>query len=539
VALLAVDSEVLAMAGYEKQSEVPEAKAPTAVALVDPYSSGRYLVYELHKRGIPIVCVRSSLSLGPFFLAAYETHKEYFARTVDYNGDLAATVKELTDGQHDIKALLPGSEPGVELADQLSEALGVATNGTELTWARRDKAGMQDRLKECGVPSAEQIKSSNVEDSLVWAREREARYGAEIAYPVVVKPTGGMGGEGVFFCASEEDLVNAHKELLSSTCVGSGAVIEQLALQEFLDGTEYIIDTCTLDGNHLCCAVWRYTKRKGVPWSPKAIVTQYQEILASDAPECEALVSYVFKVLDAVGLVHGPCHTEVMMTKRGPILVEVNARMHGVQGPLLIEKATGIGLASYVADAMMSGWQGNGGALKSHFEAGSISAKGRWMYKREQCSAIVMLISHVEGYLAKDIAELVMDLKLPSVQVAADVFPSLKESGFLRQTTDLNTMAGYAIMLHSSAEQMSKDIATLREKEEAGLYAVTKEPGPMSRQLSPEVLSGSFLGRQRSVSGDFMSRQMSPSIEKAPEMWERSQQEIEEFMITMEETDGF
>lgn len=524
------------MAGYEKQSEVPEAKGTSkvqeAVALVDPYSSGKYLVYELHKRGVPIVCVRSSLSLGPFFLAAYETHKEYFVRTVDYNGDLASTVAELRDGQHDIKAVAPGSEPGVELADQLAEALGLAGNGTELTWARRDKAGMQDRLKECGVPSAEQIKSSNVDDSVAWARERESRIGKEFAYPVVVKPTGGMGGEGVFFCASEEDLVNAHKELLGCKCQGSGVTIEQLALQEFLDGSEYIVDTCTLNGQHLCCAVWRYNKRKGVPWNPNAIVTQYQDMLAPDADECEVLVSYVFKVLDAVGLRHGPCHTEVMFTKRGPILVEVNARMHGVQGPLLIEKATGTGLASYVADAMMDGWQGNGGFLKTHLEAGSVSAKGRWLYKMEQHPAIVMLVSHVEGYLEKDIAALIMDLKLPSLKDAADVFPSLKPGGLLRQTQDLNTMAGYALLLHPSLEQISKDIATVRAAEEAGLYKVTKGPNPMSRQVSPmSRQSSASMYRQVSVSADLMSRQISPSIEKAPEMWE-AQQEVGEFELT-------
>jgi len=517
--------------GYttEKQSEAKQSKAPVAVAIVDPYSSGKYLVYEMKKRGIPIVCVRSSLMLGPFFIAAYETHKEYFARTVDYTGDLASLVAELTDGQHEIKAVAPGSEPGVELSDLLGEALGVTGNGTELTLARRDKACMQDRLKECGVPSADQIKTSDLDKSLSWAREREAQYGAECAYPVVVKPCGGMGGEGVFFCASEEDLVNAHNELLGLCQESTGVKIEQLALQEFLNGTEYIVDTVTLDGQHLCCAVWRYDKRKGVPWNPKAIVTQYQEILASDSDECEALVSYVFQVLDAVGLRHGPCHTEVMLTKRGPILVEVNARMHGVQGPLLIEKATGTGLASYVADAMMNGWQGDGGFLKAHLQAGSTSAKGRWMYQRNKCATIVMLVSHAEGYLEEDVAKLILSLKLPSLTDSNDVFPSLKKGGLLRQTVDLATMAGYVILLHSSPEQITKDIATIRTAEEAGLYAVTEDGKPGSRQLSPEVPSRQVTSMSRQVSPsartrllsvELFTRQMSPSIEKADAIWE-------------------
>jgi len=489
---------------FQKQSEVPAAQGGNpAVAIVDPYSSGRYLVYELHRRGVPMVCVRSSLKLGDFFLSSYESHKHHYAATVDHGGDVQSTIAALRAGKHNIMAVAPGCEPGVDLADALSEQMGLTTNGTKLTWARRDKAGMQDRLRECGVPSAEQIKSTDLDELVSWVREREARLGAG-AYPVVVKPTGGSGGEGVFFCNSEQDLVSARNELMGYTQSGNGCRVEQLALQEFLTGTEYIVDTCSLEGEHLCCAVWRYHKRKGVPWAPNAIVTQYQEIIPSDADECDALIQYVFQVLDAVGLRHGPCHTEVMMTPRGPILVEVNARMHGVQGPLLIEKATGTGLASYVADSMMKGWQGDGGLLKRHLELGKSSRQGRWMYPRDQCSAIVMLVSHVEGFLEAATDMQIASLNLPSL---SDVFPSVKKGGLLQQTTDLNTMAGYAVLIHPSGEQLMQDIARIREAEEKGSLYPVSEDGSMGRQRSP--------GSSGSPS---MSRQISPSLEKADEL---------------------
>mmetsp|Transcript_133755 Transcript_133755/g.286032 ORF Transcript_133755/g.286032 Transcript_133755/m.286032 type:complete len:527 (-) Transcript_133755:541-2121(-) len=496
---------------FSRQPELSDDSAvPSAVAVVDPYSSGRYLLYELKERGIPIVCVRSSLQLGSFFLASYETHKDYFVRTIDYNGDLTRLVAALALGEHKIKAVVAGCEPGVELADALSEALKVESNGTNLTWARRDKAGMQDRLMECGVPSAEQIKSTSIEELVSWVREREARLGGKVAYPVVVKPTGGSGGEGVFFCTCEQDLVTAHKELIGFTQTGNGRQVEQLALQEFLTGTEYIVDTCSLEGEHLCCAIWRYSKRKGVPWSPQAIVTQYQEILTSDGDEQEALVRYVFSVLDAVGLRHGPCHTEVMLTPRGPILVEVNARMHGVQGPLMIKEATGTGLASYVADSMMKGWQGDGGLLKTHLEAGKRSPEGRWMYARDQSAAIVMLVSHAQGYLTAPTEAQISSLKLPSV---TEVFPSVKKGGWLPRTVDLNTMAGYAILLHKRNDQLIKDIAKIRAAEEMGnFYPVSADPLPMSRQSSPG--SGHVASSPLS-----MSRQISPSLEKADELW--------------------
>lgn len=526
---------------FQKQHELPDLSAcVSAVAIVDPYSSGRFLAYELAERGVPMVCVRSSLKLDAFFLSSYDTHKGYFVSTVDHDGDLASTVAALSDGQQEIKAVIAGCDSGVELADALSEKLGLCSNGTELTWARRDKAGMHERLKECGIPSADQVQSSKLEDLLSWTREREARMGAEEAYPVVVKP---IGGQGVFFCTSEQDLVNAHKALLAYTQADSGCRVEQLVLQEFLTGTEYIVDTCSLDGEHLCCAVWRYNKRHGVPWNSQAVFTEYQELIASDSHECDVLVSYIFQVLDALGFRHGPCHAEVMLTPRGPILVEVHSRLHGIQGPLVVSKATNTGLSTYVVDGMTMGWQGDGGLLKKHLDAGRISAPWRWLYPRVQCAAIVMLVSHTQGYLRADIATQIMNLELPSVM---EVFPSVTKGNLIQQTIDLNTMAGYAVLLHDCSEQMAKDIASIRAAEEtANLYPVSKDPLPMSRQttfglesstfdwqISPqkspsEAQADELLARQSSpgLEGSTfdwqISRQMSPSIEKADESWHR------------------
>lgn len=71
------------------------AEKPIAAVVVDPYSSGRYLLYELKARNIPIVCVRSSLKLGSFFLAAYDKHKDYFSETIDFQEDLQKLLGQL------------------------------------------------------------------------------------------------------------------------------------------------------------------------------------------------------------------------------------------------------------------------------------------------------------------------------------------------------------------------------------------------------------------------------------------------------------
>merc|ERR1739848_713052 len=107
---------------------------------------------------------------------------------------------------------------------------------------------------------------------------------------------------------------------------------------------------------------------------------------------------------------NGPCHTEIMFTKRGPILVEVNARMHGLQGPRLIELCTGISKATYAADVMVN----DGELFKSLHRDGEESSE-RYLYPLKQNAVCASLISPVEGYLQHSLKDAILDLQLPSL----------------------------------------------------------------------------------------------------------------------------
>ena len=228
---------------------------PDAAVVVDPYSSGRYLLYDLKDRDIPIICIRSSLNLGKFFLDAYTANKEYYATTVDFQDNLEQLLSELNNLPYNIIAVFPGCEPGVTLAEQLSEALKLPTaNGTELLQSRKDKGEMQEQLRRCGVPAAKQFISGDVEELCEWARNNNE-------WPLVAKPASSSGSDGVYFLHSEEELRAAHAEKVG-TMDPNGNVVNVLVLQEFLAGTEYIVDTVSHGGRHLCVAIWVYAKRR-------------------------------------------------------------------------------------------------------------------------------------------------------------------------------------------------------------------------------------------------------------------------------------
>lgn len=164
-----------------------------------------------------------------------------------------------------------------------------------------------------------------------------------------------------------------------------------------------------------------------------------------------------------------------MLTERGPVLVEVNARLHGLQGPRLIELATGISKATLAVDAVLVG-----GEL---FNKLYLPPPSRWLYPvQQQCKQLV-LISPTAGYLRRSIKEAIDAMALPSV---IEVLPAVQKGQLLQQTRDLNSAAGTILMVHASAEQIEADSRRIQQAEETGeLYLVSPEPLPDSPPGSP------------------------------------------------------
>ena len=50
-----------------------------------------------------------------------------------------------------VKAVFAGAETGVELADQLSEAMNLRTNGTAHSEERRNKFAMGEAVRSAGI----------------------------------------------------------------------------------------------------------------------------------------------------------------------------------------------------------------------------------------------------------------------------------------------------------------------------------------------------------------------------------------------------
>jgi len=436
---------------------------PKIIVVVDPYSSGRYLVHELQQLRWPMVAVQSSQDLASFWLEQHDP--ALYLKTIPHES-LEKTIAALRE--FDVVGVLAGSEPGVLLSEDLQEYFKVAGNPAATKHWRRDKHAQQERLREAGVRAVAQTYSADVDELLTWQRQ----WGT---WPIIVKPTMSGGTDGVYWCYDEADVRLAHEKECGKMNV-NGCVNEKLLAQEYLDGSEYIVDTVSFKGKHVVSGIWLYKKVKDPIM--RSEIKVYARILESQGKEQDILTAYTFQALDALGFEHGPAHSEVIITESGPCLVETGARMHGLKGPKMTEYATGIGTHELVVDITVGG----GRLFNSLYQKGTKYSLKKFAFET------LFTNKKVEGILAESI-----DTKeireLPSV---LDIFPSVKPGEELKITRDLATSPGVILQVHSVEAVCFADITRIRDLEDSDLYKVQAVSAPsfsVKPMVSPMTMS--------------------------------------------------
>ncbi|WP_052230103.1 ATP-grasp domain-containing protein [Streptomyces sp. CT34] len=221
-----------------------------------------------------------------------------------------------------VTAVVPGSEAGVLLANEIAAGLGVAHNDVRSAAARRDKYLMARAVLDHGLPGAE--------TALVHTREELADTLQQWtdAFPVVLKPGASSGSEGVKIVSTLDDALAAF-ESLNGTVNRLSVLNEGVVVQQYLDGTLYVVNTVSSNGAHVVTDVYekRIDELNGSP------VCRHLLLRRDLGDFEEAAGKYTMQCLDALGFRNGAAHTEVMRTEDGPRLVEVNSRLMGPSMP--------------------------------------------------------------------------------------------------------------------------------------------------------------------------------------------------------------
>ncbi len=419
---------------------------------MDTYALSQRLAAGFIAAGLLPVRVQSTPEVPRLYQGKPDPNR--YAADLVYDGDLEALARDVA--RFEPIAVLAGGELGVELADALSErlsaTLGTPTNGTALSTARRDKYAMIERIKACGLRGAEQLLVQDEDQLVEWHRKLGGR--------AILKPLRSAANDGVRWCDTPEDSVRAYRALAGRENIfsepGDGVVA-----QEYLVGAEYLLNTVSRDGRHHVCDLWK-THRISANGVRDLVVACH--LLPRRGEVQQQLVDYGFQVLDALGILHGPAHVEIKLTPQGPCVVEVGARVSGLDLPGLTHQATGESQVEWTVDA--------------YGDPERFLARHEEDYRIGRSVAWAGMVSSARGTL-RGYRGLEEVRALESVQeVRLLVGPGER----LEPTVDDSTYPVALTLAHEVDEVLLRDLGTLRYLDGAGFYDLHPDGPPAPQQ---------------------------------------------------------
>ncbi|GGC55297.1 ATP-grasp domain-containing protein [Hoyosella rhizosphaerae] len=295
------------------------------VAITDVYAPTLRLAQAFSAAGHDVVRVQSSRQIPRVYQPGLppEDLADTFVANINCDDPVSALAPYNPD------AVVAGGECGVELADMLSERLGVPTNGTAHSHTRRSKFDQVELARKSGLGAARQILVQNSDHLRAWH--------SDIGGKIVIKPLRSAGNDGVHFCTTPAESVAAYEAIKDVENIFS-VRNEGVVAQEFLVGTEYVVNTVSCNGTHRITDVWRYTKISvnGVSDRVSAAVS-----VGPHSSAWPTLEKYALAMLDAIEISYGPVHFEIMLTDDGASLVELGARLSGADTAYYATLATG------------------------------------------------------------------------------------------------------------------------------------------------------------------------------------------------------
>lgn len=253
---------------------------------------------------------------------------------------LAATAREVA-ARHTVVGVLCWDEPLVMPAAELAAEFGVPGLSIPGVHGCRDKYSARTRLTEGGLLQPGFAMTADLD---------EARAAAErIGYPVVVKPRALGASMGVVLARDEQELADAFQVAHEASLVGDepyrgGAIVEEYAV-----GPEISVDGALHKGEYLPMFVARKRTGEHPYFEEIGHVVDASDPLLEDP----VLLDTLARAHRVLGIEDGITHTEVRLTERGPLIIEINGRVGGDLIPFLGKTATGIDPGEVMVDVAL------------------------------------------------------------------------------------------------------------------------------------------------------------------------------------------
>lgn len=226
------------------------------------------------------------------------------------------------------------NERYARLAAHLATTLDL--HGPDETLVSRyiEKPNQKQLFSDAGVdtPSAQRWRAGTF-------KEHVRLSGAELQFPLVIKPVEGLSSYGVALCSNVVELEQTLAAQSSATSDTQDILVEQ-----YVAGPEYCVEF--FDGQYVGAMLKR--KAKGNQFIERG----YSSDLDLDDRVLAALIGACKRAVQAAGLTWGPVHIDSIVHDGKPYLVEVNARIAGSFICTIVRDAYGFDIVGALLDKL-------------------------------------------------------------------------------------------------------------------------------------------------------------------------------------------
>jgi biotin carboxylase len=214
--------------------------------------------------------------------------------------------------------IAPGSDWSVAVAARVAEKAGLPHPvDPQTAILATSKSRQRERLAEAGVP---QPRWELVADGV-----------SELGPPCVVKPADRQDQRGMSLVLAPRQLARAIEQAREVS--RSGAVL----VEELVEGPEVTASGFSVDGELVTLAV---TDR--LTADPPAFGVGLAHVWPS--PHASSAAEVTRRAVEAIGIENGPSYTHLRISRGGPEVIEVAARLGGGHDAELVQVATGVDL---------------------------------------------------------------------------------------------------------------------------------------------------------------------------------------------------
>lgn len=232
--------------------------------------------------------------------------KYYNASTMDEDAVLAAAEDYQPDGIMTLATDMP-----MRGVSKVSDKLHLHSINYQTAVKATDKYDMIKAFKEYSVSSPWYF----VVDTLEELKAHEN----DVKFPCIIKPTDNAGSHGVAKVHGFQELLDNYEYAHQNSRHG------KVIVEEYLEGPEVSVEVMVVDGKVNILQITDKITTEAPHFVELGHTQPSQLPLASQ----EAIRDVTIAACNAIGIDKGPAHVEMKVTQRGPVMIELGARMGG------------------------------------------------------------------------------------------------------------------------------------------------------------------------------------------------------------------